>query len=205
MTRSVVYLIRASSGGPCKIGVTRNLRNRLAGLRNASFHDLEVIRTVEGSFETENWFHDRFAHKRISREWFEFDPDMLEVIPPDLDGVPEMSLCGPASDPIAEDWREQFRKALTRGVHGSAREIERLTGCDKRVAENYLYGKHLPPMHILLRLMATLPEVAGVIISLTKASHQERLLRALEAMEVARRELESEAPAPDLTQESATT
>jgi hypothetical protein len=125
---------------------------------------------------------------------------MLEIEPPEFQDAPEQSslpLGTDFADPIPDDWREQFRRALVRGTGGRRQEVQRLTGCDKRVADNYLYGIHTPPMHILLRLMATIPEVAKVIITLTQAAHSQRLARVMDALEVARRELASESPADE--------
>lgn len=70
--------------GRVKIGVTRDIGQRLSGLRTGSSTPLDLIRFIEGaSPKVERWFHRRFKDLRIRGEWFHFTPEMMDVRPPE--------------------------------------------------------------------------------------------------------------------------
>lgn len=77
-----VYFVQ-DRRGYVKIGYAVDPTRRLAGLQTANSGNLSIIRVVDGGKPTERWLHRRFAHCRGRGEWFDFDPAMLTVIPPD--------------------------------------------------------------------------------------------------------------------------
>jgi hypothetical protein len=76
-----VYFIRAGEGGPVKIGVAGDVASRLAEFQTAHFQTLHIIREMDGDTLAEREMHRRFKHRHIRGEWFEFDPEMLTVVP----------------------------------------------------------------------------------------------------------------------------
>jgi hypothetical protein len=66
-----VYFIQAVKGGPIKIGVTRNVRRRLAIIQANSPVPLQVIGVIPGAgIETESALHAHFGYLRLHNEWF---------------------------------------------------------------------------------------------------------------------------------------
>jgi hypothetical protein len=77
---SVVYFVQAISGGPIKIGVSRNLGSRLASLQGAHAEQLVVLRTIRGTIREEAFLHRKFAALHMSGEWFRPDTTLLAFI-----------------------------------------------------------------------------------------------------------------------------
>lgn len=69
---SVVYVVQASWGGPVKIGTARRGRveQRLKELQTGNPARLVVRQLLTGGRGVENELHLRFAHLRLSGEWF---------------------------------------------------------------------------------------------------------------------------------------
>jgi hypothetical protein len=80
-----VYITQAGEGGPVKIGFSARLTTRMRTLSTGTHEALRVLRVIEGGHETERWMHERFAASRRRGEWFNFDPEMMTVLPPDPD------------------------------------------------------------------------------------------------------------------------
>lgn len=78
-----VYLAQKPSGD-VKIGYSRQPARRLSAIRHSSGEgQTTIIRVIDGGRPTERWLHRRFAAYRRTGEWFEFHPEMMEVVPPD--------------------------------------------------------------------------------------------------------------------------
>jgi hypothetical protein len=75
----MVYFV-GWSGGPVKIGVARDVRQRLCDLQAACPYKLEVWAAVAGSYGLERDYHMRFATYRLHGEWFERVPEILAEI-----------------------------------------------------------------------------------------------------------------------------
>lgn len=73
-----VYFIRADSGGPIKIGGSRNPMRRLAGMASASPKDLQILATSNCFDEWK--LHAFYARERLRGEWFEASPRLLAFI-----------------------------------------------------------------------------------------------------------------------------
>jgi hypothetical protein len=66
-----VYLAHAPKMGLVKIGTSRNVRGRLAALRQASPAWIELAREIPGGFALERELHERFKDRRKHGEWFD--------------------------------------------------------------------------------------------------------------------------------------
>lgn len=72
-----VYMIRAGTDGPVKIGVAKDPLSRLQILQIGCPLKLYFIRLLDGSDAEERRLHSRFAVQRTFGEWFRFCDDML--------------------------------------------------------------------------------------------------------------------------------
>lgn len=73
---SIVYFLR--NGDRVKIGTTRNLRGRVAGL---SLRPDNVLFAVSGGIQVERALHERFADLRIGEtEWFQFAQPIADFV-----------------------------------------------------------------------------------------------------------------------------
>lgn len=77
---SVVYFIGTAEGtGPVKIGYTIALARRLSEIERAEGRRMRVLSTFAGGREAERALHLRFAHRRVSGEWFERCKEVLDT------------------------------------------------------------------------------------------------------------------------------
>lgn len=88
------YLICAGTATPTagvrvKIGFAIDVNERRRDLQAAHWDTLYGVRVwVDGNRSTETWIQNQFAHLRIARDWFWFDPAMLTIEPPDVGELP---------------------------------------------------------------------------------------------------------------------
>jgi hypothetical protein len=76
-----VYFCQPVDGGPIKIGLAVDPRNRLSGLQIGSPVRLRMLAIAEGGAEYEAELHKRFAEWRLHGEWFdEAAPGLADVI-----------------------------------------------------------------------------------------------------------------------------
>jgi hypothetical protein len=75
---SSVYF--ADAGGQIKIGWSRKVAARLAQLQTGSASPIKLLGTIPGGRGTERRLHERFAHLRLSGEWFVAAPELLAYI-----------------------------------------------------------------------------------------------------------------------------
>lgn len=71
-----LYVIRAGDTGYYKIGITKNdVALRLKQLQTGNHAKLEIVRCyqVDDMEGDEAMIHERFAHRRVSGEWYELD------------------------------------------------------------------------------------------------------------------------------------
>lgn len=78
----VVYFIQAGENGPVKIGWSKKITERVAGLQVGNPVKLTILRTVVAEPWVESWFHDEFDELRLQGEWFSFDEKMLSLLAP---------------------------------------------------------------------------------------------------------------------------
>ena len=79
--RDVVYFLQAEERGRIKIGVTKNLEQRIRVLRAGSPVRLNIIGLVRGGRHMERMLHVAFAPLRCGRtEWFEPGESLLSYV-----------------------------------------------------------------------------------------------------------------------------
>lgn len=76
-TGLVYFVLR---GDEVKIGYTTDLNGRIQTFRTATTDPFEVLMTVPGTPALELHFHERFAERRIVREWFHYHGEVEEFI-----------------------------------------------------------------------------------------------------------------------------
>jgi Meiotically up-regulated gene 113 len=76
-----VYIVRCTGTGRVKIGYSAQPYFRADRLSTSSPYPLELLRLVPGDRTVERLFHRTFAAQRAHREWFTFDPAMLDFDP----------------------------------------------------------------------------------------------------------------------------
>lgn len=83
------YILQCGDTDMVKIGwADRDVEARRRDLQCAHWHELRVIRTIDGAEAIERAMHRRFKHRRVAREWFRFDPEMLTYKPAVEQSVP---------------------------------------------------------------------------------------------------------------------
>lgn len=75
----VVYFI-ADEHNRIKIGKTKNVKQRLAGLQTNSADILMLLATEPGRGRREGELHRQFAHLHVGGEWFRAADDLLEYV-----------------------------------------------------------------------------------------------------------------------------
>lgn len=79
MTKEYTYFVQSESGGPIKIGYTRqDPSQRLANLQTGSPTILKIVGLIEGNVESS--LHVKFASDRIHGEWFNPSQKILDFI-----------------------------------------------------------------------------------------------------------------------------
>lgn len=76
--RGYVYFAKTNDN-KIKIGHSVNPWARIRELKTAA-PDAELILVIDGTYEDEKNFQNRFIHLHISREWFKYDSDLKEFI-----------------------------------------------------------------------------------------------------------------------------
>ncbi|MGW7617379.1 GIY-YIG nuclease family protein [Streptomyces antimycoticus] len=78
--RTVLYVVGQPGTSMVKIGITKNLRNRLKGLQTGSPVPLAVLWWHPGSLDLEEAVHREFDDCRASGEWFDFGVEEPEIL-----------------------------------------------------------------------------------------------------------------------------
>jgi len=79
INNSVVYFVQVASGH-IKIGVTTNIKVRMAALQHANAEPIALLGTFPGGHAHEGVMHRAFADTRDSGEWFSPTPELLDFI-----------------------------------------------------------------------------------------------------------------------------
>lgn len=72
------YLVSFGKGNPVKIGVSKNIPNRIICLQTSCPYEIEILGLILGDCELE--LHKRFSSDRMMGEWFEFSYDIQNFI-----------------------------------------------------------------------------------------------------------------------------
>lgn len=75
-----VYFIQQGDSGAVKIGCSKSPAQRLAGLQTGHSEKLHLLACAVGSQGKERDLHERFAHLRLSGEWFRPGEDLMTYI-----------------------------------------------------------------------------------------------------------------------------
>jgi len=75
-----IYFIQMDRIGPIKIGITKDLAQRLYQLGSANPYPLRLLAFLPGNEDTEREIHDNFAVLRLEGEWFLPHPLLLKTI-----------------------------------------------------------------------------------------------------------------------------
>lgn len=74
-----LYLIRRGDSSHYKIGISTNPNDRLNALQSANPETLDLVAYCihENAYDVEQSIHAMLGERRINREWFELDAEML--------------------------------------------------------------------------------------------------------------------------------
>ena len=78
--KKVVYFVQSRLGGPIKIGLTTEPKQRLKQLQNGSPIPLQILGALRGDEKVEAAIHERFRKLRLHGEWFEPSMELVEFI-----------------------------------------------------------------------------------------------------------------------------
>lgn len=112
MEEGFVYFI--TDGDAIKIGHATNVKKRLSSLQSGHSKRLTVLTTVSGCVMSEYSLHQRFAHLRISGEWFRPEPELADFIRELRDNPPEVPAPAPEPEPVppVKSQQQELRETL---------------------------------------------------------------------------------------------
>lgn len=122
----MIYFLRCNcANGFIKIGIARDLSQRIDKLKAASPYELEVIRVLPGGRPEERAIHERFAHCRHRGEWFKPEADLIAYI------SSEQHRClglQPPAEPVAQSTLLKARVKKFQADEHLKRVTERVVG-----------------------------------------------------------------------------
>lgn len=132
----MIYFMQADESGPVKIGWSKNPVARSHQVRPTPETVLTIIRLIDGPDWGERWLHQYFAERRLSGEWFTFDPEMLEV---------ELPAVKPWPDAPEDTVNVRFDRELWEVIWARSRHTKRSASAELSfVVREALLGR-LPP------------------------------------------------------------
>lgn len=155
---SVVYFLRGEETGAIKIGTTKRLAARIAGIKTSSSEPVTLIGAVDGGVLFEKSLHDEFAAARIRREWFKPTKALLTRITELLAGQEEL-ISGKTERGAAAD--DDYTKLAVRWLIAIEDKASQRLGCDiptvrrdlalrlglsSGMLENFRYGRKTNPI-----------------------------------------------------------
>lgn len=168
-TEGYVYLVRAENG-LVKIGLTKDVRNRMMALQPSSPTPLEVIHVIQAMncHRLERHLHKWHRKKRVRGEWFALDDEDIAAIrdryparrtiyiaPPseDVTALPNRTL--PKSSKEAKDPEAQSLLLVLHGDLGTWESVGNRLQVNKALAWKVAQGKTRSPV---IRKALGLPE-----------------------------------------------
>lgn len=150
------YILRAGDTDKVKIGwAASSVTARIQEIQAGCWERFHLLRAIpQGTRFTEAWLHRRFAEKRLDRDWFEFDPEMLTIEPEHAPPPAEPRITPPSSNPmdlirserglmakIAKDLGVTRAAVCTwkRIPAEKALDVERITGISRQTLRPDLY------------------------------------------------------------------
>ena len=79
-SEGVIYFLLAREVNRIKIGFTQNLKQRFRDLLNNSPCELEILKVVHGTLQTELAVHAVFNQYRLAGEWYKNNPKLTSFI-----------------------------------------------------------------------------------------------------------------------------
>lgn len=73
-----VYFIRRHD--EIKIGYSTNVESRMRQFRTATTEPIHLVLTIAGTLALERYFHNKFQHLHVAREWFSFRDELRDFI-----------------------------------------------------------------------------------------------------------------------------
>lgn len=115
---SSIYFIQRDDG-PIKIGLSKNVANRLATLATASANELKLLGAVPGDKKTEAKIHRQLRDFRMNREWFRPCDEVISLIEQCIK-EPALPLTEPEDDAEAAQRREEIKMVCRAYIDGIA-------------------------------------------------------------------------------------
>ena len=78
--KTYIYFLYAPYSNVIKIGITRDIKQRLRDIGAASPEPLILLKLILGNFKKERALHERFKNYRQHYEWFTLNPELLDYI-----------------------------------------------------------------------------------------------------------------------------
>lgn len=76
--RTLLYFVQASSG-PIKVGISDNPEKRLSAFQTAHYEGVWLVGYTRGDERMERFWHSRFGHLQMRREWFFPGKDLTDA------------------------------------------------------------------------------------------------------------------------------
>lgn len=77
---TVGFVYFARSGEVVKIGFSKSVPKRLKGISTACPNEIEIIKIIPGTNQTERYFHTHFSAYRQKGEWFRLEGDLAAFL-----------------------------------------------------------------------------------------------------------------------------
>lgn len=109
-----LYFIQSGTGGPVKIGYTKQLATRLKAIHKLNGGSVRFLGALAGTRDDEKRFHEKYGNDRLHGEWFRLSPEIL------------LFLCGAGMKPtIAVEATTEL--LTTFSLHPSNTELKTVT------------------------------------------------------------------------------
>lgn len=80
MADAWIYFIQPVGGGPIKIGLAKDVGNRLGYIRGSHWQEIALLGKFRGNGRLEAALHHVFRERALMHEWFEDHPELREAI-----------------------------------------------------------------------------------------------------------------------------
>lgn len=85
-----IYFVEDAGANAIKIGRASDVKSRFCSLQGSTPHPLRLLGSIAAYDIAERRMHEKFAHLRITREWFRGDLELREAIGRWLEGSEEL-------------------------------------------------------------------------------------------------------------------
>lgn len=148
----VEYIYFAASKGEIKIGISRDVKQRLTQLKTAR-GELELLGTIKGDLDLERAFHKKLKPYHVHGEWFRDCAEVRAAITHGFNCFEEAEPSIPKRDGAKMKWIGIARLLWPKKT---ASHLASITGKDERTGKRYLEGQNEPPGAIVAAIVAEL-------------------------------------------------